>query len=441
METILIQNFKAIKNTAKREIKVANLTILMGEQATGKSTVAKLVYFFKKLPEEILDEVFNNNMLSEDNFIQLINKRTWQLFRKLFGSSFIEKFNISYTYNNDQNLSIIKTDGYGRMDIKWPDNFNGLEEQILLVANEIKKINIKFDPDSRREYERLGNILSGKIRLFFGIDQHLLYIPASRNMIVLLEDYLIEIISKIEQQNTQSFDPSENSYLILNFVNHVRHLKSMLRNKNFEQLVKEKKNESENNLSHSELLKNIDKILKGQYSNYPDGEVLHIDNENYIFLTNASSGQQEIIRIIQDIFLEILDSRPVFRVYEEPESHLSPIGQLGIIQLIAMLANQNPNNQIIIPTHTPYLLREVSNMMKASTMVKNNPELREEVGEILKPFYWLDMQSVSAYQLTREGEIEDAKDEEHQMVDGELFDRVTNDISDQFDKLLSLQYE
>ncbi len=57
METILIQNFKAIKNTAKREIKVANLTILMGEQATGKSTVAKLVYFFKKLPEQILDGI------------------------------------------------------------------------------------------------------------------------------------------------------------------------------------------------------------------------------------------------------------------------------------------------------------------------------------------------------------------------------------------------
>ncbi len=106
-----------------------------------------------------------------------------------------------------------------------------------------------------------------------------------------------------------------------------------------------------------------------------------------------------------------------------------------------MLANRNPDNQIIIPTHTPYLLREVSNMMKASKIVKDNPELREEVSKILKPFYWLDMQSVSAYQLTREGEIEDAKDEEYQMIDGELFDRVTNDISDQLDRLLSLQYE
>ena len=56
-------------------------------------------------------------------------------------------------------------------------------------------------------------------------------------------------------------------------------------------------------------------------------------------------------------------NQPIFRVYEEPESHLSPVGQLGIIQLIAMLANRNPDNQIIIPTHTPYLLYEINNIV------------------------------------------------------------------------------
>ena len=441
METILIQNFKAIKNTAKREIKVANLTLLMGEQATGKSTVAKLIYFFKKLPEEILNELFNNDTLTEDNFTQLINKRAWQLFRKLFGSTSIDKFSISYTYNNKLKASLQKADGYGRLNMNWSNDLYELREQTLPIVNEIRKIYIKFDNDSRREYERLANILSGKVKLFFGVDQQILYTPASRNMIVLLEDYLVEIISKIEQNNKLSFDPSENSYLILDFVNHIRYIKSRMKLKSFEQLITENFNHFGKNSTHEDLLKNISKILKGRYFNHSDGEILYYDDENYIFLTNASSGQQEVIRIIQDIFLEILEGKPIFRVYEEPESHLSPVGQLGIIQLIAMLANRNPDNQIIIPTHTPYLLREVSNMLKANKVAEAQPELKEEVSKILKPFYWLDMQSVNAYQLTREGEIEDVKDEEYQMIDGELFDRVTNDISDQLDRLLSLQYE
>ena len=63
------------------------------------------------------------------------------------------------------------------------------------------------------------------------------------------------------------------------------------------------------------------------------------------------------------------------------------------------------------------------------------------MSKILKPFYWLDIENVSAYQLNRDGEIEDARDLEYQMVDGMLFDKVTNDTSGKFEELLRLQQE
>lgn len=445
METILIQNFKAIKNTAKREINVANLTILMGEQATGKSTVAKLVYFFKKLPEHLLDEILGNVNLNTQSFEENIIKRTRTLFQHLFGhSKYLNDFSINYKYKNNLSLEITNKKSETLINIVWSDdNFvENLKNSILSIHEQLLLLKDKYDDIARRERQRLVGRITQKINTAFRNDQLSLYIPSSRNVVVGLEDYIFEIFSKLDKHSTSEriFYKSENEYILLNFINHVRVLKNRFKAGGFQQILDE---EGSNLSTLNEAISQIEKILGARYQYDQSQEKLFYqmnDSESYVFLENSSSGQQEAIRIIQDIFLELLEGEPVFRVYEEPESHLSPVGQLGIVQLIAMLANRNPDNQIIIPTHTSYILREVTNMMTAGKVVKEHPDLEEEVGQILKPYYWLDFKSVSAYELTRDGEIIDAKDAEYDMIDGELFDRVTNDISDQFDKLLKLQY-
>ena len=49
---ISIRNFGPIRQA---EIDVNDLTILIGEQASGKSTIAKLVYFFKSLRNDLVE--------------------------------------------------------------------------------------------------------------------------------------------------------------------------------------------------------------------------------------------------------------------------------------------------------------------------------------------------------------------------------------------------
>ena len=443
METILIQNFKAIKNTAKREIKVANLTILTGEQATGKSTVAKLVYFFKNLPEQILDELLTNSEINEQNFDRKINEKFILFFRHLFGPTrHLDNFEVLYRYSNKVEIKIARNQKNGNLIISKPYKVRNINYSVLQIYNEIDKLRENYDEFSRRERERLISQLTNFIRSIFGINQHLLYMPSSRNMAVVLEDYLLEIFSKMEKtiySTNDSYD-SESEYLLFTFIKYVRYIKNRFKlNGDFQQIFNDQLYNSVSDELFNELNLKISKVLIGQYRFDQYGEKIFYSENGYVYLNNSSSGQQESIRTIQDIFLEVFDARPVFRVYEEPESHLSPVGQLGIIQLIAMLANRNSDNQIIIPTHTPYLLYEISNMLRASEIAKNNPELKDEVSKILKPYYWLDLESVSAYQLNRDGEIEDALDLEYQMVYSELFDRVTNETSDQFDKLLKLQ--
>jgi len=445
METILIQNFKAIKNTAKREIKIANLTILMGEQATGKSTVAKLVYFFKKLPEEMGFELLNNSEINSENFEKELDGIARRFFETLFDFHTIrDNFIITYRYENNFYLRIHSDSRKGELYIKWPtENFIMSIKDSWIPYNIVStKLKNGYNQESYVNEDRLSIQLFKKTIGSFGSNQRAVYFPASRNIVVSMENYLIDIFSKFDgnNRNNRHFYVSENDFIIRNFIKHIQIIKNRFRRGGFYEIIDSEKIERSDSDIFKEFIKWVEEILVGVY-NYSDSEekLYSTSLKDYVFLENASSGQQESVRIIQDIFLEVLDARPTFRVYEEPESHLSPVGQLGIIQLIAMLANRNPDNQIIIPTHTPYLLYEISNMLKASAIVKSNPELKDEVSKILKPYYWLDLESVSAYQLNRDGEIEDAKDLEYQMIDGELFDRVTNETSDQFDKLLKLQ--
>ena len=72
MEQILIKNFKAIVNKEERPINVKKMTVLMGEQGSGKSTVAKLVYFFKTLGEEIMIPFTGNFSVTEENLKQML---------------------------------------------------------------------------------------------------------------------------------------------------------------------------------------------------------------------------------------------------------------------------------------------------------------------------------------------------------------------------------
>jgi predicted ATPase len=54
MQKIIIKNFGPIKYA---EIEVKKILVLIGEQASGKSTIAKLIYFFKTIQEDLFSQI------------------------------------------------------------------------------------------------------------------------------------------------------------------------------------------------------------------------------------------------------------------------------------------------------------------------------------------------------------------------------------------------
>ncbi|MBK8562198.1 MAG: AAA family ATPase [Saprospiraceae bacterium] len=51
MQKLIVRNFGPIREL---DLDIKDLSLFIGEQATGKSTVAKLIYFFKKVVKDEL---------------------------------------------------------------------------------------------------------------------------------------------------------------------------------------------------------------------------------------------------------------------------------------------------------------------------------------------------------------------------------------------------
>ena len=62
MQKIIIKNFGPVKDA---EIEIKKVLILIGEQASGKSTIAKLIYFFKTLKEDVFVTILESSKLND----------------------------------------------------------------------------------------------------------------------------------------------------------------------------------------------------------------------------------------------------------------------------------------------------------------------------------------------------------------------------------------
>lgn len=170
--------------------------------------------------------------------------------------------------------------------------------------------------------------------------------------------------------------------------------------------------------------------MQGKYQIDTYGEKLIYDSNanGYVYLSNASSGQQEIIRILQDIFLTIAQNTKVLRIVEEPEVHLFPMAQKKVIELLVQMAKNTESNQLIITTHSPYVLTVFNNLLLAQRVIDKNPDSEAEVSKITGKETWLKADDFSAYVLERNNNQIIAKsivDDETGMIEQNYLDTVS----------------
>lgn len=180
------------------------------------------------------------------------------------------------------------------------------------------------------------------------------------------------------------------------------------------------------------MMEFIPQILKGRYQYTAGEERLLLDSHRYVKLNYTSSGQQEVVWILNLLFYYVLENKHVYMILEEPESHLYPEAQSQVAEMLAMFLKAG--NKMLLTTHSPYILGALNNLLYAGNL-KNKG--KAEVGTLIREEMQIDSEKTAAY-FVKEGQLENIIDEELSMINHSVIDGISLTINEMNDKLIDL---
>ncbi len=423
MQRIEVKNFGPLKDVS---LDIKDYMIFIGPQASGKSTLAKLVYAFRNFTSDLF---FWYLQASTDVFIRydkpkfIIDqtiKRSFETFQILGGD-----YEIKFIFNDKIWLRITKKSMYFSDSLS--DYVKGLHEFYLEKRSQWANL---AQQERRIERELFRITAKEKFDNYFGLSVFDYYfIPAGRSTFSIVPDLMnVDGIEDRSQLNDVLF----------------RNFNALIKNISGEILTGKEFNIENENLGHlfigltSSILKGDVRLSleKGSSNNSKFlPKLLTIYGE--LDLKNASSGQQETFWMVLAIKCFLSINRLTSLIIEEPEAHLFPEAQRDLTYLISLLANQQ-DNQVLLTTHSPYILASLNNLLKAYTVgqVEKN---KEAVGKIIDPLLWVNPDRVYVGYMEN-GEIRPILNPDLQQIEHDLLDNVSNDIMAKFDELLEIQY-
>lgn len=404
-----IKNLGPIKNC---ELDLSKMMILSGPQASGKSTIAKAIFFFRTIKDDFVDALIHPYV---DPVIQSeIQYRLYHKFMQLFGDNIDENTSISFEYSDNVQIKIS------------PNHYVQISEKIKEWISKFWGTQLTF-----RDKEQ---IYQDAIKLFYD-DKEIVYIPAGRSMLSILSESLSHIFFNFDDEQKNLID-----YCTADYIDRVTKIKPLF--KSPEKLISHGINSEINPEFLSLVREKIWRILQGKYKYLNGEEFLQLfDNagKKNLKIKFASSGQQEVLWILNLIYYYLLKRKQTCFIIEEPEAHLYPNSQKEIAEYITLALSEK--NECIITTHSPYILGTISNLLDAQRMKAMGYDISHIMEkENLTSFQLLKSSDFSAY-FVDNGELYDAVDSENGLIRNELIDGASDKINGFADELMYLERE
>lgn len=377
-ERLVVRNFGPITNL---DIDFRKLTLFIGDQGSGKSTLSKLLTICRDM-----------NWWS-----QLLENADSDDIKKPFYDFGINEYFMNDTYINYTMQGLV---------IKYEN------EAFSIVSNDISKDDIKnyflylnkklgYGQDSGQ-----ADIDNASKAFLDSIARMILYNPAERNLVgnlseataslwsagIPLPKPLLEYMGLFERA-TKLFPRYEIPVFKVNYVK------------------KDNKNMIE---------------LRGK--------------EKLISLSASSSGLQSAIPMLMVIDYALKTNSFDSFVIEEPEQNLFPKNQFEMLGFVtSRLWHPNQRRQFIITTHSPYLLSSL-NMLMLAYKLQHIEEVREEAEKIIVPGYTVNPDDVAVYSLDPESDeyCKSLISGKTGLVSVNELDSVSEIIGDDFDRLYDL---
>lgn len=435
MQHIIIKNNGPVKDF---EMDVNKFNVLIGEQATGKSTIAKSIYYsrhIKTLISNYLIQIMENGSYfgeeinGSTKFYRLISHNLKDIFIQLFGYSWEldPDFRIHYSFSDTiwiESKIANRSKGKRYITVDYSSELkkeiNKLQKEalFLFIDSRISQVSLEFSRETRTKNR--DNILS-KINEIFEDDQTTYYIPAGRSMLTLLS------ANRATMNSLQNLDFVMNRFLEL--IDSIRNVYHDGVGKAYQYYPK-----GDRIFDVHDISRQIIGMQKGEYRNDRLGEVLRVSDENDRYedvkINFASSGQQEIMWLLNFLYVLMLRDEKAFVIIEEPEAHIYPSLQKKVIDFITQFANIC-KGKVFITTHSPYVLMTMNNAYYAGCIANK----LNEISKVIKQVSRIEKGMLTAYKITsvpQEGAINLINNDE---ISSDLIDEISDDINEVYTSL------
>ena len=424
------------------EMDIKDFNLLIGEQATGKSTVAKAIYFFRIIKSTLTDylcqvydtALYNGNDVS-DGFNKVLKKELKSIFISLFGYSWDLDKRLYLKFEYASGIWIdVKLNKNGKRNYisvryspKLTQTLKDLEKEALELFEqkpETTTISLAYASKERlRNYDNFKN----SVNKIFDDYKETYYIPAGRSMLTLL----VNNRSLLENDNLDLI--TRQFMQVIDNIHRV--FEDGIRN------VHKRYPDGERRFDVTKTAEMLISDLKGDYLYNAGKEYIVVEDEEEhsekIPINFASSGQQEVLWLLNQLYILMLKKEKAFVIIEEPEAHLYPSLQSKVVEFISYFANIN-NSSILITTHSPYILTSVNTLYCAGKVIEKNSTYSKKVYDIIDSNCEIDPQKVTALKINKDKSILNLINEELQELNTEMIDEISDSVNEKYMELYYL---
>ena len=352
MSNITIRNFGAIKEHSA-PIEITKVTFFIGNQGSGKSTVAKLIATFMWIEKALVRGDYDRKWFERKNRFKNTFLPYHRIENYLKENTFIQYKGDAYTITYEKEF--LKFEEKKNNDYSLP--------QIMYVPSErnfiayVKKPKeLKLSSDALKEFlTEFDNSKEIVKNLKLPINEAILdYDKLNDTLNLKGEDYKIKLTEA--SSGFQSFVPI---YMVSRYLG-----KSV-----------GKQSEIKVEMSGEE----ISRFRK---------EIERLFND-------------ELKRIAISVLSKKFNKTSFINIVEEPEQNLFPTSQRDMLYSLLKINDEMPANKLIITTHSPYLVNYISVAVEAGNI--QNEANKEQIGKIIPISALVKSDDLAIYELDEKG--------------------------------------